>query len=722
MGNDTWPPEQSKDFTPVVLVHYEEQRTMKNINIITEAVHTGHISDVISAASDEPVTKPPSLDSHQPLREALQTSKVTKNVADILESFDQCDNPQTILVEGAPGIGKSILMKHIAYCWAEEEVMKKFQLLLLVYLRDPDVQRMSSLHDLIHSFCARIIDRPAIKECVDFYGEDNGKSVAVILDGYDEFPEDLRENSLVADIINRKVLPECGLVVSSRPHASQRLHNKATLRVDVMGFTETEREHFIQQSLKKQPLKIPQLTDYLHHHITISSLCFTPFNLLVLLFLFKKGYPLPNNSTELYKLFIGLTICRNLAKYGNTVSQPITDLNNLPDPCGNIIQQLSKLSLQALNNNQLIFTLEEIKSCCPQLEATPGAINGFGLLQVVEHADIFTNTRTFNFIHFSIQEYLAAHYVANLELNEERSILNKYFGSDIHYNMFMFYITLTKGQRLSFKQFLCGGNEAIVIDDKFLKDKLLALHLYKSFYEAGDYQICKTIEGKYSYKMISLLGITLLPNNLEDLTAPLTCSSCKNWKRLDLDYCHIQDYGLRILHRTLTHSKITIDELWLDSNDLSSSSDSFLGNIIITCKVKWLNIRHNNDVGATPQFINVLTNPSCMLEKLEILGDDYCTTRWATRLSSLRENKTVKELLISDNTISDDLSGVTYEEKDVNNIPDAVKDNDELKLLNLPFYPDNVIKEITSLQRVVNEKRTRRGCNIKLEIIIFNRK
>jgi len=217
---------------------------------------------------------------------------------------------------------------------------------------------MSSLQDLLHTFDEHNIDPTKLKQCAESISQDNGRTVAFLLDGYDEFPEALRKNSLIANVINRKVLPECGLVVSSHPHASQHLHNKASLRVDILGFTETEREHFIQKSLKKQPHKIPQLTSYLHHHTTISSVCFTPFNLLVLLFLCKKGYPLPNNSTELHKLFISPTICRHLAKYGNTVPQPITDLNNLPDPCGKIIQQLPKLSLQALNNNQLIFTLE----------------------------------------------------------------------------------------------------------------------------------------------------------------------------------------------------------------------------------------------------------------------------------------------------------------------------------------------------------------------------
>ena len=740
VGKDTWPPEQPKDFTPVVLVHYEEQRTMKDVNVITEAVHTGHISDVISAANSQPVTKRHQLDSHQSLREALQTSKVTRNVADILEPFDQCDDPQTILIEGAPGIGKSILMKHISYCWAEGEVMKKIQLVLLVCLRDPGVQKMASLQDLIQSFCERNNDPAKIIQCVESVSQDNGRTVGILLDGYDELPEGLRESSLIADIINRKVLPECGLIVSSRPHASQHLHNKATLKVDILGFTETEREHFIQQSLKTQPHKIPQLTNYLHQHTTINSLCFTPFHLLVLLFLFKKGYPLPNNSTELYKLFISLTICRHLAKYGNTVTQPITDLNNLPDPCGKIMQQLSKLSLQALNNNQLIITLEQIKSVCPQLEAIPGAINGFGLLQVVEHIDIFNATKTFNFIHFSVQEYLAAHYVANLPLDEERSILEEYFWSDIHYNMFNHYVTLTKGQRPSFKLFLRSGNEAITIDDKFLEDKLQRLRFYRIFYEAGDISTCKTIEEKFTDKIISLPGTTLSPNNLEDLTTLLTCSSCRNWKKLDLYSCHVQDYGLRLLHRSLHHSNITIDDLRLGINDLSSSSGSSLSDIVITCKVKVLNISSNKAVGETPHFFTtLLTHPSCVIEGLYMHNNNYSTTRWAMELfSSLRENKTVKELRIDGNNISDDVCGVICDVLHVNNtlrgldmwrnpitgqasqlILDALKNNNTLKQLRLPSYPEDIKKEITSLQQVVNEKRRRRGSDVKLEIVIW---
>jgi len=379
-----------------------------------------------------------------------------------------------------------------------------------------------------------------------------------------------------------------------------------------------------------------------------------------------------------------------------------------------------------------------MKEYCPAIADHP---NGFGLLQAVEYTSVMCNIRSFNFVHFSVQEFLAAHYITNVTADEELSILEEYFWSDIHYNTFNFYVALTSGQRPSFKQFLRRGNNAITINDKFLEDQRQPLHqvlrLYRIFHEAGDISTYKTIEGKFTDKVINLWDTPLSPNNLEDLTTLLTCSSCRNWKELDLGNCHIQDYGLRLLHRTLHQSNITIKVLRLLNNDLSSSSDSSLSDIIITCKVKMLGISHNKAVGETPHFFTtLLTHSSCMIETLIVYDNNYSTTRWATELfSSLKENNTVKELEIMSNNISDDVCSVICDALHVNNslrvlnmydnpitgeasqlILDALKDNNTLELLQLPSYPDNIKKEIKSLQQVVNKERTRRGCDIKLEI------
>ena len=404
---------------------------------MVEFVERGYIDKVASVSKTDILPTCPKLDNHQPLQEVLDTCKVTKEVAEILAPLETNDDPQFILIEGAPGIGKSLLLKHIAYRWGIQEILQKFKLVLLICLRDPAVQQMSFIDDLLQLFCKRDKDATkVVSVCKKYFVNNNGEDLALLFDGYDEYPERLRKDSLMADILKRKVLPCCGLIVSSRSHASVGLRHQSTVSIDILGFTEAERGHYIKESMKDQPQKIDELTQYLHSHSIVSSLCFVPFNLVVLTYLYKQGFTLPKNSAELYNYFICLTVCQHLSKHGHHLQGNITKPTDLPEPYNKLIQQLSKLSLQALNVDKLIFTFEEIKEACPDIMAIPGGINGCGLLQAVEHFGFTGTTMTINFLHFSIQEYLAAHYIANLPFDEELKIIEEKFWSNIHFNMF----------------------------------------------------------------------------------------------------------------------------------------------------------------------------------------------------------------------------------------------------------------------------------------------
>ena len=208
----------------------------------------------------------------------------------------------------------------------------------------------------------------------------------------------------------------------------------------------------------------------------------------------------------------------------------------------------------------MVFTFYEIKRACPDIASIEGAINGFGLLKAVQHFDITGKTITFNFLHFTIQEFLAAHHVANLSPSNELKILKKKFWSDIHFNMFAIYITLTKGQRPSFKQFikptlgqrLNGFLTGTPIANRFYYDQVKSFHLFQCYFEADDKEICRSIENSkiFSSKKIRINSIIdddnmlrLSLHDVECLTIFLSCLSHKEWQILDLSYCYIQDYA-----------------------------------------------------------------------------------------------------------------------------------------------------------------------------------
>ena len=739
VDEDTWPPDQPKEYTPLLLIQHQEQRTKEQDSEIAKLIQTG---DIDSVASGQLAQKRRKLDNQEALQHVLNTSTVTKEVAEILTPLEKSDGQKFVLVEGAPGIGKSVLLKHIAFQWGQKVLLTMFKIVLLVCLRDPNIWQLTSIPDLLKLFCKGDGSESATEittACSDFLLSNGGKDITFLLDGYDEFPDHLKRNSLIADILNRTTLPLCGIMVSSRPHASVSLRERASIKIDILGFTEIEREQFIKQALKKQPHKIKELTQYLQHHMTINSLCFVPFNMVVLLFLHKSGLPLPKNATELCNHFICQTICRHLAKSGCPLNNTITDLINLPEPYNKVVKQLSRLSLEALNDNKLVFTYKDIEAACPDIVATPEAINGFGLLQAVQHFGLTGKTMTFNFLHLTIQEYLAALYViTDLQEDEELCLLHKKFWSDLHSNMFAIYVTLTKGQRSSFKKFLSGGDDKIAISSEFCHDQLKCLHLYRCFKEAEDYKMCKSIEDAaiFNKKEIKLNGTILSATDLECVSLFLTSSSHIHWVSLYLSRCYIQDHGLHIIHKYLNHSNITITNLMLSDNDLTRSSSSFISDIVLSCKVERLWIYSNHTIGESGELYTMLTHPSSMLTKLDMYSASLSSVAARTLFTAVKDNNKLKILRIECGTITDDVADAIITALTINKsleelyiygnaisgetivaILQALRgNNDTLKELRVSSYAPAIKEKIKSMEQEINTKRISQGVENKLEV------
>ena len=282
----TWPPDQPKIFTPLVLINHQDEHTMKEVTAKAQLIQGGliDIDDSTSLASNQQsFPKDHSdLDNHDLLQEVLDSSTVTKELTEILDPLEQSKDPQFILIEGAPGIGKSVLLQEMAYRWGNKQLLKTFKLVLLVCLRDPTIQKASSFRQLLQLFCTREDTRATQISiaCNDYFVQSDGRGLVFLFDGFDEYPEALQKNSLIVNILKRKVLPYCALVVSSRPHATVHLRKRATVRVDILGFTQIERSQFIEQELKDQPQSIKELTQYLADNFIISNICVVPFNMV----------------------------------------------------------------------------------------------------------------------------------------------------------------------------------------------------------------------------------------------------------------------------------------------------------------------------------------------------------------------------------------------------------------------------------------------------------
>ena len=145
-----------------------------------------------------------------------------------------------VLVEGAPGIGKSTFSWELCRQRQNMSTLQHFSLIVLLRLREEWVQKATHISDLFYHKDEQL-SRAVGKEVEQREGE----GVLFILDGYDEFPTDTCENSLILKIIRGlHYLPKSTVLVTSRPSATAQLHSflrtNIDKRIEIVGFSEDE--------------------------------------------------------------------------------------------------------------------------------------------------------------------------------------------------------------------------------------------------------------------------------------------------------------------------------------------------------------------------------------------------------------------------------------------------------------------------------------------------
>ena len=536
---DEWPPYQPKHYTTLAFIHNKDK--------FTDAVRFSVAQELAVAGK---------IHVAQPCKLSDLNKCITKNISDIFLPVKAPDGSLMalrVLIEGAPGIGKTILAKEIAYQWATNELLTSKNLLLLVFLREYSQTQLRSIKELVkHVF----INDEMVPQLINYLFKTEGEDAVIIIDGFDELSEENRKESIIIDIINRRILTKSCLVITSRPTASSILHGNVDRRVEIVGFTEEDRLNYIQIALEGKNEQIKALQHYLKSNPTINALCYIPLNMTILLCLAEDGIDtLPKTQTEMYKKFIKMTILRFFKRYKKHTT--VISITKLPHPHNKLFIELAKLAYEALNSDKIVFTLLEIKEACPHLTMTTSNWSGLGLLKAVQYFSVMIGDDqvTFHFLHFSIQEYMAAWYISTLSDNKQIKLLKKTFWSHRYYNTWIMYVGITSGSSFALRHFLSGNQfqfyskmfKSFKVSNKYLQDKIKCLHLFQCLVEANKEDIIQSEKQFFQNNQIDLSNQTLLPSDLNTLGFFLIRSIKKEWDELDLSNCNIGSEGCNIL-------------------------------------------------------------------------------------------------------------------------------------------------------------------------------
>ena len=477
-----------KHFVNALLIrHIECSREREIINVITIMKH-GLTSNKGNLDISDKANTLSLLETHAKAESIIQTNEIS----DIFQQFETKEGiatiPNFILIEGAPGMGKTTLCKEIAYKWANQCLLKDTKLLLLIYLRDPSISKIKSLKDLIHYFYS--FDEGAIQysqECAKILNDSDGNDLTIVFDGFDEF--DSSSDSLIANILYREVLPQCKIVVTSRLTASNRLHRLADVRVEVLGFTDESKTQYIKQELKDHPDKVEALQSYLDKHASINSICYMPMMMIILVYIFKENKNLPNNSTELYDKFIAITISHHLQKQ-KKLKDLCVSLHTLPSEHKSFLMDLSKFAFLTLQSKKKVFSKEDIENYCPNSTLAKFDLESFGLVNIVHYFSTDKgHSNLFNFLHLSIHEYLAAYYLSSVDECIQFDELRNTFLNELYQETWKMFISMNKKAWLIFQNFsvYCKAAYHEGLSNWIAQSHVKALSLSGCFFELHDF-------------------------------------------------------------------------------------------------------------------------------------------------------------------------------------------------------------------------------------------
>ena len=218
------------------------------------------------------------------------------NVSDVLSSRNQVTldeisrnlhsgSRKVILIEGAPGAGKSTLAWHLCTMWKSRELFQDFEIVLFVQLREPTIQSAKSLEDL---FPAESLSKKKFKKVISAIQYCGGHQVLIVLDSWDEFPSGFRKATIIKNLIcdpSVLRLQHSALIITSRPVATAQLQRVITTRVEIAGFLRSEIKSYFTEAIGN-PQMVQKLTDHLKERPVIEASCYLPLNTAIVTHLF----------------------------------------------------------------------------------------------------------------------------------------------------------------------------------------------------------------------------------------------------------------------------------------------------------------------------------------------------------------------------------------------------------------------------------------------------
>ena len=469
------PPYEVDDFIKSMKLQYRNQEIIVDMNWRPKVLFSN--LTIIKKQDNIAQTQVEELSKYMQTGKVDEVLKLSGIKRAYLTDVLQPKQPIVVVVDGPPGIGKTTLCRKLLNMWSSETHAREYNLVLYCPLRDSKFAKAEDFPDLF------LFDSYKVSKVVEYFKKRNGEGLLIIFDGWDELNTQLRQSSLAAQIIHRKQLYQCSVIVTSRSYASSSLLTASSHHFHVIGFSEEEVSKVIINTFQRDPKLAKALIEkkkedekngrifaateldsehdleaitQLINDLEVQRLCYVPLVCCAVIKVYEeKSRKLPTTHTELFESIILDTINKYLQIRPRNDLDPnkkISHLSSLPSQLDKPLQELCQIAYTNLVNTRMTFTLYELHQL--SLGETFMADNLGLVTSSIEH-----NNNKYFFIHSSIQEFLAALWIAKYEKEgkdggeKTEKMFGKHFRDPQFKNCLKFVAGLTGLKHVSYEQY-----------------------------------------------------------------------------------------------------------------------------------------------------------------------------------------------------------------------------------------------------------------------------